>query len=78
MLATCSWLLTNPVRFRRRFDSCHQSKMQPVDGFTVEFENDSVVFILSNRYGESDTYLFPVEDARVLGEALLEISKQNS
>ena len=43
----------------------------PVDGFTVERNGGQVVLVLSNRYGQSDRYLFESEDATRIGEALM-------
>jgi hypothetical protein len=44
---------------------------EPVDGFTVERVGDTVLMILTSRYGDGDQYELPVEDARRIAESLL-------
>lgn len=53
------------------------SDRDPVDGFTVERSGGRVALTLSNRYGQSDRYLFDPDDAGRIGEALLIASVQS-
>lgn len=43
----------------------------PVDGFSVEHDDDSVILTLSNRYGESESYTLDPLSAVRIGHALV-------
>lgn len=43
----------------------------PVDGFTVEHDADSVTLTLSNRYGVSESYVLDALSAARVGMALV-------
>ena len=44
---------------------------EPVDGFSVEHDADSVTLTLSTRYGAVEQYVFDVLSAARLGHALV-------
>lgn len=51
----------------------------PVDGYSVEpTENGQVAIVFSNRYGDADRFIFEPEDARRIGEALVEVADSGS
>jgi len=43
----------------------------PVDGFSVEHDDDSVILTLSNRYGVTERYEFDALSAVRIGHALV-------
>jgi hypothetical protein len=47
---------------------------EPVDGFTVCYDGDLVVLILSSRYGTGDRYEFDHESALKIGKALVDFA----
>ena len=47
------------------------SEPDPVDGFSVEHDDDSVTLTLSNRYGVTETYAFDALSAARVGMALV-------
>jgi hypothetical protein len=49
---------------------------EPVDGFTVCYDGDLVVLILSNRYGRGDRYEFEAKDALRIGKALVDFGQE--
>ena len=44
---------------------------QPVDGFSVEHDDDSVTLTLSNRYGDDESYQFDALTAARIGMAMV-------
>jgi hypothetical protein len=43
----------------------------PIDGFSVTRTEDTVILVLSNRYGQIEQYPFSKEDAHLIGTALV-------
>jgi hypothetical protein len=49
---------------------------EPVDGFSVEKQDDQVVLTLSNRYGTVDVYHFSLDDAAEIGLAMVRFGQK--
>ena len=47
------------------------SEPDPVDGFSVEHDDDSVTLTLSNRYGDDESYQFDALTAARIGMAMV-------
>jgi hypothetical protein len=43
---------------------------EPVDGYTIEREEEAVLITFSNRYGEAETFRFTLESVRKFSDAL--------
>jgi hypothetical protein len=43
---------------------------QPVDGYTVEWDDDEIRLIFTDRFGEGDVYRLPPRDAAKIAAAL--------
>lgn len=48
--------------------------MESVDGFTIEKDEEYIVLTLTNIFGEGETFYFPPEDAKTIGELLIKYS----